>query len=91
MIYTFFLAAISLSQRYSDTFGNLPSQGNSTQEMQASPSQFSKLPQSILNNHILFTLISWGNIKTASIGTVTKENGSFYFINVYFIQHIFSK
>lgn len=58
MIYNIFLAAISLSQRYSDTFGKLPYKGNLTQPMQASPAKISKLPQSILNSHILFTLIS---------------------------------
>lgn len=48
MIYNIFLAAI-LSQRYSDTLGNLPHKGNSKQQMQASPSKELKLSQAILN------------------------------------------
>lgn len=35
------------------------------QHSNASPSKISKLPQSILNSHILFTLISWGIYKNS--------------------------
>lgn len=84
----FFLAEISLSQRYSDTLGNLPYKGNSKQQTQASPPKILKLSLAILNSCILFTLISWEYIKTALIGTAIEENGSFYLIHVYLIQDI---